>query len=751
MPTKDEYKKEIKKEIDVIPAQGATDADYDKYVASMIGKVKDVSAGQDSELMEAMGEFLEESYGGNETPSKETQEKLMGISRAFARKSMEYKVELNKKIDVNLEKVKNGDYPGTEYLTEDEGSVAKRLATNITILQNKGLYDDFRKFGELYGVFLNQATTHYKQVEKEIDDPEHEGQKKKIVEEITLAKLYEEDGKKVVDDLFENKYKDLADKKNEYNSFGANNDTVIRDDHGYKMNMEYKSGEPFFTKLPDEIEAINKAENGQQLEGLRDSYCKQIDACDKYIENTKVMAKNARAMLKELKAIKRNDGKGDSEEYTKMVEALEAVGNLDQPYLDPRIDPNNPIKPIYKPDKINSALDTLKETAEAYQKKNDSIYKKHDFGRDRVNMSQRLQNFVTIAQPIMDASKYGLDKVKPVVGQRADIEKKLPRIELARKKKGFEEFGAYVRKEPTPLEKIENALKGVAAATEGVKGGSGAFSDAEKELKKARDYFKKHGESEFKSLDEERKSLERIQKHLTKANEHIDKYMLRKQEKGQLQAGATTDLKSQIRINALKAARNAARSLGSAVGDMMIENDRKAIEAVNEKEKKYLESEKLYNNFEVEQSILNLNNTNEPIRQIAAEGELTARKQLQTLIDENKKMTPNVMESVRKCVSAIVYNDTMKRLEQLPANISKNQQEYLQNIDKMANSPAVVKATEHMSYETINEFLADPKPIINKVTENRKAIREIQNRANNVHRNEIGNDQPVAGAAMNNN
>ena len=365
-------------------------------------------------------------------------------------------------------------------------------------------------------------------------------------------------------------------------------------------------------------------------------------------------------------------------------------------------------------------------------------------------MSQRLQNFVTIAQPIMDASKYGLDKVMPVVGQRADIEKKLPRIELARKKKGYDEFGEYVRKEPTPLEKIENALKGVAAASQGVKGGSGAFSDAEKELKKARDYFKKHGETEFGSPEEERKSLERIQRHLKKANESIDKYMQRKLEKGQIQAGSTTDLKSQIRINALKSARKAARSLGSAVGDMIIENDRKAIEIVNEKEKKHLEDEKRLKNFEVEQSIMDLNNTAEPIRQIAAEGELTARKQLQALINENKKMTPNVMESVRKCVSAIVYNDTMKRTEQLPANISKKQKEYLQNIDKMANSPAVVKATEHLSYETINEFLAHPKPIIDKVIENRRVIRDIQNRADNAHRNEIGNDRPVVGAVINN-
>ena len=751
MATKEETISNIKKELDVIPKQGAKQEDYDKYISLILEKTKGADPEGADYILEAIDESLKDQFGKEGKLTAEQVEKLKGLNKALVEQSTALKVEAGQKIDEIAEKVKNGKYPGTEYLTDEDNEKIQNLATNIFVVTYPELNSKLGGASIAQQKFQELAAKYKLDKEVEVDDPEHHEQKKKEMREVILWNdELANHSKEVENALFADKYKDIAAKREEYTGQNAKK-IEIEDKHGFEINREYKEGEPLFNKVPEDIERIQKADNAKKLETIREDFNKKMDACDKYVDNIKVMAKNARAMLKELDAMKRTDGKANSKEYEAMRESLEKVSLLDREHINPDIDPDNPSKPTYDPSEIDSALTELSKNAAAYQKKNDSVFTRQQALKDRVDMSKRLQTFTTIAQPIVQANRFGLSQDKSVLEQRAEFESKLPRIEQARKKRGYEEFKPHVKYEPTPIEKIERAIKAVTAAKEGVKGGSGAFDDAEKELIKAKNNYLKHNSTQFKSFEEERKSLEKIQKHIKAAQLNVKKYIKRKADKGQIQAGATSDLKSQIRINAMSSANSALDSLDRNVNTMVFDFNTKVsthdLELERENYNRQIENEKRIRQFEAEQAAIT-KNTNEPIRQIAAEGEVDARIALENLMQDKKIKMDQVKEAVRKNVAAVLYNEAISNTQNLPQNVAKSKEEYEQAINELANSPEVKNATENLRADKLNEFLADPTPIVNKVKQTRQIVRNIENNADNLNR-VVVNNGPVAEPVMN--
>ncbi|MBO6141129.1 MAG: hypothetical protein J6O40_04970 [Ruminococcus sp.] len=747
MPTREETISNIKKELNVIPKQGAKQEDYDKYVSLILDKMKSADPEGSDYVLDAIDENLKEKFGNDKDMSPERVKVLKGINSALAEQSLSLKIEAGDKIDKITEKIKKGEYPGTESLTEDE-DVQKipGLAVNIFVVTYPDMYATLGRLDSLQKKIETMSAGYKFQKEVEIDDPEHEGAKKKVQQEAVLWNdELSKQSKEVENKLYENKYKDFAAKREEYTGQNAKK-IEIEDKHGFEINREYKEGEPLFNKLPEDIERLKNADTAVKLEEEREKLNNKMDACDKYINNIKIMAKNARAMLKELDAMERTDGKANSKEYEAMRESLEKVSKLDRDHINPAVDPDNPTKPMYDPKEIDSALTELNENAAAYQKKNDSVFTRQQALKNRVDMSKRLQTFTAIAQPIVQANRFGLSQDKSVMEQRAVFESKLPRIESARKKRGYEEFKQHVKFEPTPLQKIENAIKAVSAAKEGVKGGSSAFSDAEKELIKARDLYKQHMDIKFKSFEEERKSLESIQKHIRTAQLNTRKYIKRKLDKGQIQAGATSDLKTQLRINAMVSSNEALNSLDRTVDGMVFDFNTKVathdMEIERENYNRQIESEKRIRKFEAEQAMLN-KNENEPIREIAAEGEVNARIALENMIQDKRLKLDQIKEAVCKNVAAVLYNEAIRNTQNLPQNVAKSKEEYAQAIKELANSPEVKNATEGLRADKINEFLADPTPIVNKVKQTRQIVRNIENNADNLNRNEINNNGPV--------
>ena len=102
-----------------------------------------------------------------------------------------------------------------------------------------------------------------------------------------------------------------------------------------------------------------------------------------------------------------------------------------------------------------------------------------------------------------------------------------------------------------------------------------------------------------------------------------------------------------------------------------------------------------------------------------------------------------VKEAVCKNVAAVLYNEAISNTRNLPQNVAKSKEEYEQAINELANSPEVKNATENLRADKLNEFLADPTPIVNKVKQTRQIVRNIENNADNLNRNVINNNGPV--------
>lgn len=682
--------------------------------------------------------------------------RLFNLSNALLQQGVIYKFEAGIKKDKIKEKILQGQYPGTEFLLEDELTEEKvdKLANNIFIAENPDLVKKI-KGHELAVKVLGEQLNGYNcnTAVEEIQD----NQKREVLKVVSFNDLVEQYKMSNADVAINKYYAPNANKKDAYMGINSENLT-IDNEGGFVINPEYKPGdkvEDLFSQQPKAVEDYIACETREDYLKEREASEIKKDACDKYIENTNILAKNARAMLKELDAIERTDGKEDSKEYTEMRDALEKLANLDQPRMNGEGEAE---EASYVPADVLDAIDTLSTSAAAYQKKNDHIYKKNEFGKERVDMSKRLQTLCAIARPVMQPEKY-----KGLLGEnvsmkdiKAEENEKIARIEAARKKKGFEEFEPHKKYVPTVEDRLRTAKKNAADASLGIKGGSSEFGKAVNSFDKVAELYKKLKEvKEDTSLtnNQRRTELSKITKELVQNKKLMNGYIARKKKKGQIQVGSTADLKSQKRINAVN----------SGIG------------IVNTIEK---EINELYKNMELQEDTLEANDiatmmdnnaainvtqdtakfrTVQDIKSLAAKEQKdsymalaakyaqAALVKLSNLSKNNPQapFTPADKQEALTAITAITYYDMLQDLDKNNVNTINRAtddvlQGHLNRFRSSDNLKWIFGDGSGINREQVEDFLADPGYIKKRIIANRDKVNQLKeqaeqnNRINNI-------------------
>ena len=754
--------------------QNASAADkYIEYAAN----VDDPEAQDDTEL-----EGLKQAIAAQITAvhdkhlSDESAGKLFKLSNGLLQRGTELKFEAGLKIDRIKEKIKQGQYPGTEFLLDDELSREdlNGLARNIFIAENPDLVKKI-KGQELAAKLLNEQLNGYTcNTSVEVGEGEQKREELRVVAFNDLVEQYKAANTQAVID---NKFANAANKAQEYGAITG--ESLKLDDmiYGFAVNPEYKPGDDqidLFSKQPEAIEdyiACNTIEDYQK-EKEKSEFKK--DACDKYIDNAKKLAKNAKAMLDELDKIERTDGKENSKEYNEMRSALEDLIALGSVKVDEQ---GKETQPDFTAQQFVEAIDKVNDTAAAYQKKNDAIYKRHDFGRERVNMSKRLQNLCAIAKPIMDADKYGLNEFQNISEIKSDEDLKIARLENARKKKGFEEFEPHRKKIPTIEERIIRAKRNAQAASEGVKGGSSEYKKAVGSYDKLEDIYKRLQEVKNDNemdTNQKRNELTKLNKELQENKKLMDKYITRKQNKGQIQVGATTDLKSTKRINAvyegmgilfdidkqIKALRQETYELDKGLqaqdlGDIYsinkfitqegVKYKQQALEkyrSAPDKEQKgsYMEKVAQY----AQRAFLKLSEISNATMPEQFDPQRDKVESLRPKMD--KPLTQEQKQEALAAIAVLAYHDMLSTMDKTVINSTNLPRDnVLQGqLTEFMQSPGFKRIYgdgSGLKREQIEDVLADPSFITKNIMTNRKTINEINRQVEN--QNLIRND-PLA-------
>lgn len=709
--------------------------------------VSDINAADDTEL-DGLKQTIQSYIKTNENSkhlSNASAVTLFNLNSGLLSAGIDLKIEAGHKLDDIKNRIRQGRITGTEFLLEDELEErdVNKLANSIFVAENPELAKKIKGYELLAALIKEQLREHTCDIsEKSPDNPQQE-----VLKVVDFNGLSEQWNVSNTAHLVEIKYPDL-DKHNadEYLAI-TGEDLTIEPVAGFKVNPEYQpntEGSELFSELPVNIEDYIACTTREDYIEQREQAENKKDICGKYIANAKTLAANARAMLEELKNIERTDGKEDSQEYTDMFNALESLSNLDKPTITAE---NEVQEPQYVPAEVLDTIQMLSDAADAYHKKNDAIYKKHEFGKDRLNMSIRLKNLCTIAKPIMEPADYKFGKFVAVTDMIAEENEKIQRLERAREKKGFEPFEPHKPKEPTIAQMIARAKRDARNASANVKGGSKEFENAVNSFDKLKEIYTK-----FKELDENteldtnkrRTELSKLTKELKGCKEELDKYIARKRQKGQMQNGSTVDLKSQMRINVIKMGYGIINKIKQDV-------DIDAMYRKWELEDDGLEAQDAAKMIADNENIKQLDKTNkvmaiQSIKQSAkneAEGSYMrlvgnyseqALLKLHNIAKNNPQapLTPEDQQNALSAMAVISYYDLLKGLNKEQINAANNAtdrvlRDHLNTFRNTAEFKRALGDGTEITREQVDNFLADPAYAANKIRANLEKVNEINN------------------------
>ena len=711
----------------------------DKINAYIVGGA-DPANKEDTEI-QGIGKVFDRLIrkGDNDTLKPESLDRITRLHNSLVVYGDKLKLQAGEKVDQIKDRIRRGEVPGTEFFLAEDDEKINNLANNIFVAENPELVKKMKSSAaatELYRKHLE----NYKFIgEMEKADENNNSRKENVnipLIEYLQAKTDEFVNKKFVND---EQFRKHAAKREEY--FGVK--TEIENKNGFEINPEYKpdvQGAELFSKQPEEISEFMACSTKEDYEEQKEAAEFKKDACDKYIDNTNVLAKNAKAMLEELDAIQRTDGKENSVEYDNMRKALEAVSKLGKPM---QLENDQEQMPKFVPAEINAAIDELTAATEAYQKKNDAIYKKNDFGRERLNMSKRLHNLAEIAKPVMDPKKYGLGEFIALDEIKAEQDKRIERLEAARVKKGFDEFKPHKKKELTVNEKLIKAKEHGEAAKNNVMGGSSEYDKAIRsydKLVEAYEIFSLVKADPEMDNNVRRAMLEKADKAIASSKADLNKYITRKNNKGQIQKGSTVDLKSQKRINAVNEGLGIVKTIEKEISEykesLIIAEEAAEAEEVVKLDADNAEITKI-NNSHIQNEIKTLRQAHAAeeegsFMKLSAKYAMKGYSKLFKLMNDaaGRQLTAAEKSTALGAMATVTYYSMLCGLDKQQVNQANQpdkrvlEHQLIEFLEKPEFTRVLGDGSE-ITREQITDFLADPTMVKDKIIANREKVREI--------------------------
>ena len=703
---------------------------------------------ENEEAKEAFHEFLTEQFGEPKKDGKPDAERIISEEQwnfaenfniAMTKASVQMMTEASLEIERNKQRVKdNNMIPSIEYYSQKEAtSLQNKLAHNLFILEHPDKHQKLRHYAVYQNAFyMHLYNAKYKtEVEPQAGEPENEnfidlGEKE--MKETASAKRcrdgFNEQTTKVRNDFFDKVYPQYKDRAGELTSHDVFADFSLKGMNGYKLKQNWQQGDPLFTDIPKELKELNEAKP-EELEERKRAQDKILNGCKKYEENILKLREEAEPINEEFQQVIADAG---LEQLITDLKQGRTVGKLPKDIIDledsyitlkdsmenltkigigmkPSPGPNgiNEKTKAISPDIIEKSIINLsiasKELMESGYIKNAAFAK----------MAKRLQNFSEVALSEYDHQKYGINKASTAM-QRKSVKQQLAKLEIARKKHNMAEFEDRRADAPTPLtDLLDQATEKTNRAKIGVHMGSGEYDTASKSFEKIKKQYLKFQQLMQTANPDKAKLQEavaKVYKEIEQSRKDIAKYMKRKQKKGQLQNGASKDLKSQKRIVALKRGLETLNQVTDlldldAAGYMP--EDREV-----EINKKYREQHKKITSFDAE---ADSKRKESPYMAAAANqaGMAYTMSSAIFLRKDPKFDDEEQCQRFREHLAAVVFLDTLKNevdpktmdaLNKLP-NAKEKCEQAIQNL---ANSAEFKDMTRNLNPRNLKHYLANP-------------------------------------------
>ena len=766
---KEDILKELKEDFNKLPPVGQTKKeDYfgliEKLSSYYVEGTDDSADLVDLPGAEAVTDQIYSMFDSKDgVLSQEQWLRIQEFYDAIIEYSTPMKIEQRTKLNQIKDKVKNKDIPGTEYLLDDERDVKSDLATNLYITQNRELYQKIDGCEQLINTIFEKAQST--KVNK-TEQTEVNGVKQtKTVKAKCSSELISLRRKKI-DVLMQNYPQEIRDNSEKYLEHGM----AFKNTVPYKVNKNYKEGEPMISELPEFIATIDSCTE-QQLEEEYHKILDSVDNVERFEKDVKGIAENAKLMLEELDNIELPEGKKNPKEYLEMHTMLKKISTLADPIVSE--DPNEQPKQrhIYHSSlkKYLNDLTTASKNYHEYYKKNSSIiHKDEEYEKKRADMSKRLMSFAELSKPVADPQKYGMNDILSSFAHKKEARSKLRKIEIARTKKGFHEFGPYTKKEITVAEKIAQVKAAGEEAKRNVKMGSAEYDKAIAsldDLSQASKLFEDIKANKDLDSNGRRELLSQVKTALENSKKRMDDYIERKRRQGKIQTGATADLKSQKRINVVNNSLKLISDMDRQIEDYYISLEQQdaqlSEDMANEIKQKNID---LDARRELEKNAVKKHFSNEEKNR---NGYLKttakyANKGISILenILVNNEDSFLTQENVNKAIIAmgtVVYHKMLtgmpkdKIAEMETWNVKDS--DYSNSINEFSKSMEFLNVIGNVDgnfididKEMVKDFLSNPDRYAEKIIDNRKAVREIENRKVNrvnTYNDEINLKKPI--------
>ena len=572
MPKK-EYTEE---ERNVILSEVNDELNYDRnlsnerageIVFSMAHLYADYDDDKESPYNEALSDQMNKMFRGRMGSSILTDDawnELSIFNEAVIEYVTEIKLEAGEKIDAFKEQIRKGEIEGTKDLYDendpDMENKVSVLANALFLQQEPELAKKLKGADLLFEHYQHELRNHRYTQEVKTGTFTPEGKEIKKNETKPCSEWLREDSRKTYDDLIENKFKKYSDKKDEYIGIRYS-DLKSQDAFGFKLNPDYKPGEPAFSEVPENRLVRQAREAKQEAQRRRDAdqeklgnyhskLNKSMNDLEEYQRQALSIAAEAKGMLRELKAMKKKSGDNSEsyEELRKSLLSLSRLGtgkNLTPEELAMSVDPK----------RVERSIGRVAAASKQYIKEHRGPFSGNgNVGIQRRDLALRAQTFANRSSQKLDLNKYDITKEKLTV-QAQKISVRLDQVEALNAERGFRKLP---KRGMTPDEvgrRLDLSIEEARRADNDVHLGSGEYVDAVRSAKTVAEQLKS-----FEALSKDPKvkgaELEKARKKLDKtirtADQFAKTYLDKKKKEGTPLSGMNHDERVQRRIDAIE-------------------------------------------------------------------------------------------------------------------------------------------------------------------------------------------------------
>ncbi|MBR2303734.1 MAG: hypothetical protein IJ871_01165 [Ruminococcus sp.] len=505
---------------------------------------------------DAKNDFFEQLLTSNKERmiTQEQYERYIDIRTKLRKMYAKESVEVYNLIQEAREGVKQQKYKGTEWLMfpEDNDKIGK-FAENIMYALNKQKVDRLENIQmnltmlDMYGDFVFYDGPRNSMDE---DGQIHIIQEKKNVHVCGIS-----DENTYINDYYTEC--GVTDEKTKKKILKDFSNFQLSAPVGYVFNKNYKSGDSFVLKYPEDIEDIRKLKSKKQIDDVAKKLNAELNAIDDFDKACMEVAQKAQEMYDGLNEYEK-DG-DNSFNFQRMYDELYNITRMGKDMIvsqDLKNDDLTIRTDQLHANAISEAIQRMDETAKTYeQTHSQNAMSIHKYSRHRLEYSKQIQEFAKYAREKLDPKKFpGLNPKTGNNDERKRIANRFKKIKYYGEKQfGEIEFKKRRRNAHEVMQKLNNAMKDVSNATQKVHFGSSEYSDAAKSLKTAIEDYKAFTDSYLNPGNVE-KTVNRaeLKKSLEKAKEDINKYLDYKRDNGYIVEGKLADQKTQKRINAMQ-------------------------------------------------------------------------------------------------------------------------------------------------------------------------------------------------------